>query len=245
MTHQIKYTSTPITYSYTPATIGSSSSSNAPGGNAPTPGGNAPAILPPPAATAISTNITHIVALDERNRDYFANSPSTFSRMRVTIHTTGAWPNSPHSDNHVTILLILNEGGAVQVNMRTDAGDRRGQLEWKRVNYQHSNSEIKFVDYDLGAPVQVNTLYTAIRNDWKLHQYLFSAGGSGCHFWNYVLLRKMADDTNRFSLHADVPNHAWGVFSKWYSRTGAERENQPILQGEFQSDTEWWNDWFE
>lgn len=49
--------------------------------------------------------------------------------MRITIHTTGAWPNSPHSDTHVTIFLILNEGGAIQLDMRTDVGDRRGQLE--------------------------------------------------------------------------------------------------------------------
>lgn len=57
---------------------------------------------------------------------------------------------------------------------------------WKRVNYQHLNSEIKFVDYDLGAPVLVKTLYIAIGNVWNLHQYFFSAGGSGCHFWKYV-----------------------------------------------------------
>jgi hypothetical protein len=110
--------------------------------------------------------------------------------MRVTIHTTGAWPNNIHSDNHVTILLILSEGGAVQVNMKTDEGDIRGQLEWKRVNYQHSSSEIKCIDYELGAPVQVKTLYSAIRDDWKFHQYLFSAGGSGCHYWKYVHARQ-------------------------------------------------------
>jgi hypothetical protein len=105
--------------------------------------------------------------------------------MRITIHTTGAWPNSPHSNNHVTIFLILDQGRAVQVDMRTDEGDRRGQLVWKLVNYQHSSSEIKFFDYDLGAPVAVKTLYKAIRYEWSLHQYLFSAGGSGCHYWKY------------------------------------------------------------
>ncbi|PGH11137.1 hypothetical protein AJ80_07239 [Polytolypa hystricis UAMH7299] len=89
--------------------------------------------------------------------------------MPITIHTTGAWSNSLHSDNHVTILLILNEGRAVQVDMRTNDEDRRGQLHWKLVDYQHSFSEIKFFDYDLGASVQVKTLHRAIRNDWKLH----------------------------------------------------------------------------
>ncbi|PGH11136.1 hypothetical protein AJ80_07238 [Polytolypa hystricis UAMH7299] len=46
----------------------------------------------------------------------------------------------------------------------------------------------------------------------------------------------MADDTNRFSLHTKVPTHAWGVYGKWYSLTGAERPNQPIRQGEFRLD---------
>jgi hypothetical protein len=54
----------------------------------------------------------------------------------------------------------------------------------------------------------------------------------------------MTEDTNGFSLHAEVPKHVWGVFSKWYSRIGAERANQPILQGEFQGYAEWWNGWF-
>lgn len=142
------------------------------------------------AATSMSAGITHIVGIDERNRDHFANSTATFSKMRVTIHTTGAWPNSPYSDNHVTIFLILNEVKAVHLNMRTDANDRRGQLIWKEVDFRHSHSEIKFFDYDLGSPVQVKTLYGAIRYDWHFHQYLFSAGGSGCHFWKYSHARR-------------------------------------------------------
>jgi len=255
MAYQIQYTSTPITYSSTLAPTGTGPS----GSN---PGGYAPIIYPPPIASASPASISHIVALAEQNREYFDNNTSTFTKMRVTIHTTGAWAGSVHSDNHVTILLILNSGGAVQLDMRTDDGDRRGQLQWKLVNYQHSSSEIKSVDYELGAPVQVMTLYRAIRNDWNLHQYLFSAGGSGCHYWkyvhsrwsnlchllltqwSYVLLCRIAGDTERFSLNAEVPDHAWGVFGTWYSRSGAERPNSPIRQGQFQNYTDWWNDWF-
>jgi hypothetical protein len=80
--------------------------------------------------------------------------------------------------------------------------------------------------------VEVKTLYRAIRNDWQLHQYLFSSGGSGRHFWKYVhacifeiyllsltywsytLLQKMADDPNRFLLPPEVPANAWSVFSE-------------------------------
>jgi hypothetical protein len=226
-------------------------------------GGNAPTIIPSASTSTIPASVFHIVALDNgANQAHFENNSSTFSKMRVTIHTTGAWQNSPHSDNHVTIILILNQGGAVQVDMRTDDGDRRGQLVWKLVGYEHSASEIKCVDYDLGAPVAVKTLYKAIRYEWKSHQYLFSSGGSGCHYWkyehfhwlkfwallltwrSYTLLYRMASDTTRFSLHSEVPAHAWAVFGKWYSRTGTERPNQPILQGEFQSDEQWYQDWY-
>lgn len=180
MAYQLKYTSTPIT-------TGGSSSGNAQGGNAPT-------TAAPASTSAASSSITHTVALDGgANQTYFENNSSTFTTIRVTIHTTGAWPNSTHSDNHVTILLILDQGGAVQIDMRTGEDDRRGQLVWKLVNYQHSSSEIKYFDYTLGAPVAVKTLYKAIRFEWSLHQYLFSAGGSGCHFWKYRYVPLMKD----------------------------------------------------
>lgn len=61
--------------------------------------------------------------------------------------------------------------------------------------------------------------------------------------FSYCLLAKMTATPDKFCLHADVPNHAWNFFQKWYSRTGAERPNN-ILQGEFQSYSEWWNDWY-
>ena len=141
-------------------------------------------MLPTSGATA---SISHTVGLDrDHNLDYFQNNTSKFKTIRVTIHTTGPWPNnSPHSDNHVTILLLLEEGGAIQVDMRTEPNDRRGQLLWKLVGYQQSSSEIKHVDYQLAAAVEVKVLYNAIRYEWGYHQYLFSAGGSGCHYWKY------------------------------------------------------------
>lgn len=53
----------------------------------------------------------------------------------------------------------------------------------------------------------------------------------------------MSTDTHRFPLRSTVPNHAWAVFSKWYSRTGAERP-KTISQGAFQDYAELWNDWY-
>jgi hypothetical protein len=148
--------------------------------------GSDPAITP---AGAAASSIIHIVALDGgRNQERFQYSPATFKKLRVVIHTTGAWPNLPHSDNHVTLLLLLEEGGAVQLDMRTDVDDRRGQLVWKLVAYQHSSSEIKAFDYDLGAPIIVGTLYNAICTEWALHQYRFSGGDSGCHYWKYAIV---------------------------------------------------------
>lgn len=53
----------------------------------------------------------------------------------------------------------------------------------------------------------------------------------------------MTSASNKFSLHADVPNHVWGLFGKWYSRTGVERTNN-ILPGELQSYADWYEDWY-
>jgi hypothetical protein len=136
------------------------------------------------SASSSSTIAAHTVGLfGDVNKEYFENSTSKFKIIRVTIHTTGAWPNGIHSDNHVTMLLLLEEGGAIQIDMRTDPGDRRGQLVWKHVAYQQSNSAIVQFDYELSAVVEVWTLYRAIRYDWGLDMYLFSSGGSGCHHW--------------------------------------------------------------
>jgi hypothetical protein len=140
-------------------------------------------------ASSSSSSITHITELNgDENLDHFQDNTSRFKTMRVTIHTTGAWPNSPHSDNHVTILLLLRgeeDGKAIQIDMRTDPNDRRGQLVWKKVDYQQSLSEIVHFDCKLDRSVEVGTLYKAIRYDWAYHRYLFSAGGSGCHYWKY------------------------------------------------------------
>jgi hypothetical protein len=59
-----------------------------------------------------------------------------------------------------------------------------------------------------------------------------------------MLLRRMSDDTNRFSLHPEVLANVWRVFGTWYSTSGAERPNSPIRKGDFQTYEEWWNDWF-
>jgi len=53
----------------------------------------------------------------------------------------------------------------------------------------------------------------------------------------------MTDDA-RFSLHLSVPDHVWNVLGKWYSTSGAERSNNPIRQGDFQTYADWWNDRF-
>ena len=146
-------------------------------------------MLPSPSGST-ATSITHIVGLGDQNLACFQNNTSKFKTIRVTIHTTGAWPSSNHSNNHVTIFLLLENHRAVQINMRTDADDRRGQLIWKLVGYQQSLSEIKHMDYQLATAIEVRILYNAIRYDWKYHQYRFSAGGSGCHYWKYKYVLK-------------------------------------------------------
>jgi hypothetical protein len=101
----------------------------------------------------------------------------------VVVHTTGAWPNSVHSDNHVTIYVLLDGGNSVQINMTIEEDDIRGRLVWSRYAYQESRSAIIYRDYELGSPLEIRELYNTIRNEWGLHRYMFSRGGSGYHYW--------------------------------------------------------------
>lgn len=134
--------------------------------------------------TSASQTIKHVVALNEdANIAWFQNDTRKFRIIRVVIHTTGAWPGTPHSDNHVSLYLLLDENTSVQINMMTDEDDLRGQLVWSRHNYQDSNSRIVSRDYEFGQPVEVRQLYHMIRYEWGLHMYMFSGGGSGCHYW--------------------------------------------------------------
>lgn len=52
------------------------------------------------------------------------------------------------------------------------------------------------------------------------------------------------DPAQRFLLDQQVPKHAWDIFGKWYSRTGVVRKNDPIREGKFQSDEDWYYNWY-
>lgn len=53
----------------------------------------------------------------------------------------------------------------------------------------------------------------------------------------------MAANPGRFHLPAYVPDNAWQRFGRWYSTSGVERENNPIRQGRFLSELEWYERW--
>ena len=136
------------------------------------------------ASSAAIPTIKHIVALkDDANIQFFQDDDRKFRRIRVVVHTTGAWPNSVHSNNHVTIYLLLEGENSVQVNMTIEEDDIRGRLVWSRHAYQDSNSAITHRDYELELSLEIREFYHAVRDEWGLHRYMFSGGGSGCHYW--------------------------------------------------------------
>lgn len=122
----------------------------------------------------------------ELNRDkhitLFRDDNSVVFQIRVVVHTQGAWPNSPMSDNHVSVFLLVRNGGSVRINMKTDDNDTRGVLIWSQLGYPLSNSSIVHFDYPVVAGLLVADIYQAIR-EAGLHRYQFSGGGSGCRFW--------------------------------------------------------------
>jgi hypothetical protein len=86
--------------------------------------------------------VTHTIGLrGDQNLKYFQNYTSKFRTIRVTIHTTGPWPNSSHSDNHVTIFLLLIEGGAIQVEQtRAIAAANSNGNQWSISNLRQRSS---------------------------------------------------------------------------------------------------------
>ncbi len=134
------------------------------------------------------TTKKHIVGLEEENIHDYLNNEETFSTIRVVVHNTGTWEGTPHSNNHVSVYLILDRQPpddeiSIHVDMRTDDDDTRGQLQWNNCEFLLSNSAIRSWDFPLTGPMKVYDLYNWIRYQWGYYRYNFSSGGSGCHYW--------------------------------------------------------------
>jgi hypothetical protein len=126
----------------------------------------------------------HKVALEnDQNVHLYRDNRSRFNRIRVVVYTMGAWPNSPISDNHVSVYLLVEGDGSVRINMATEFNDTKGFLQWSQHQYDLTGSAIHIQDYELGLNLEVAEFYRCIRDEWGLHRYQFSAGGSGCRYW--------------------------------------------------------------
>lgn len=125
----------------------------------------------------------HAVQLqDDANKAFFASNNKNILSIRIIVHTTGRWANSNMSDNHVTILLLLEGNNSIQLNMATDEGDTLGVFIWALRAWQESNSAITSLDIALQKSCTVGNLYQILR-EAGMHRYQFSGGGSGCRHW--------------------------------------------------------------
>lgn len=113
------------------------------------------------------------------NQDPFRQIVQT---VRITVHNTGQLQNSQCSDNHSSIYFLLQEGRAVQLNMRTEPGYIDGVYEITARQYQQSQSAIRQFDYRPAVaftPGQVDELL----KDEDFDEYTFTNGGIGCRYW--------------------------------------------------------------
>ena len=102
---------------------------------------------------------------------------------RVVVHTPGGYPNSPMSDNHWSIYLLLSGGQAsVQMNMTAEYGDPTGTLQWKPVQYSVSRSSVRYWDFPIISGVTVKSIYALVMS-YGRNNYDMSGGGSGCRWW--------------------------------------------------------------
>jgi hypothetical protein len=114
--------------------------------------------------------------------DITANT-SSVTHVRVVAHTVRPMgPNTPMSENHWSIYLILAHGGSVRMNMAAYPGHRAGTLEWSILNYEVSNSALKYWDFPAVQPLEVHHFCEVIAHHGRT-QYWMSGGGSGCRFW--------------------------------------------------------------
>lgn len=125
----------------------------------------------------------HAVGLGgDANRDTFENSVEVILSVRIVIHTTGRWPNSTMSNNHVTMLLLLAGNRCIQFNMATEEDDTLGVLIWSSRAWQQSNSAITSLDIAVVGQPTIGRVYSLLRSNGA-HRYQFSGGGSGCRHW--------------------------------------------------------------
>lgn len=142
----------------------------------------------PPPSDAGECRRQHLMGLgDDANQSYYEFDTRKFSTVRFTGLSTVAPDPSGWYVTYVTCLLILENGGAVEIHMGCDNPrereilDTRGQLVWREWEepFERSVSE----DFVLVEPAEVGDLYRAIRYVWTLHRYRFAPGGIGSAFW--------------------------------------------------------------
>jgi hypothetical protein len=108
---------------------------------------------------------------------------TNLTHVRVVAHTAGPMgPNTPMSENHWSIYLMIDNGTSVRMNMMADPGVRKGRLVWSILQYQHSTSTLKSWDFPVVQHVEVHHVYELIIHKGR-DQYWMSGGGSGCRYW--------------------------------------------------------------
>lgn len=110
------------------------------------------------------------------------NDTRDVSAVRVVVHTTGQYPNSPMSDNHWSIYLLLSGQSSVRMNMTAEYDDPTGTLSWRSLGYALTNSSIQNWDFQTASGVTVKHIYNLVMSQGR-NNYDMSGGGSGCRWW--------------------------------------------------------------
>ena len=113
---------------------------------------------------------------------FFKEYEATFTKIRVSTHTINAQGFASHDENRAMIILLVNEGVSIKIEMTTKEDSPMGHLCWGLD--RGNNSESKVSVYHLPTPVTIKALYQAIQG-WGLNQY-FASDGPGCQLWRYV-----------------------------------------------------------
>jgi len=166
--------------------------------------------------------------------DKLLNDGRIVTQARVVVHTTGPLgPNTPMSDNHWSIYLLLAAGGSLRLNMRADwdeaaeAWDTTGILDCSTHTYIQTNSCIEYWDYPVPG-ISIGQICTLLWNKER-DAYEMSGGGSGCRYWVYSIIWLLED--NRYASVGSA-NNLWPSLLFRYSKSG-EKRDLPMVEGNF------------
>jgi hypothetical protein len=136
--------------------------------------------------SALRASTPPVVEDPRRGYELFKDCTLRFNTLRLTVHNTPIWKNVASSEEQVSMLLLLEDEGAIKITMHHNGTCTMGRLIWEQVSYKVLPGEKGHFDYALKTPVEIKTICHAIYYEWAFPMYMLTGEGKGSYYWKYV-----------------------------------------------------------